>query len=66
MLDNNPTGPGMQVHFPFVPAPAKPFPDSVEIDGTTIKWVAQSQTHHYPSGDMTGFSDKVFGFRFHL
>jgi hypothetical protein len=64
MMDNNPTAPGMQVHFPFVPVPAKPLPDSVQIDGTTIKWIAQSQPHHYPSGEMTGFSNKVSDFDF--
>jgi hypothetical protein len=64
MLDNNPTGPGMQVHFPFVPAPAKPFPDSVKIDDTTIKWVAQMQPRHAPSSEMTGFSDKASDFDF--
>jgi hypothetical protein len=64
MLDNNPTGPGMQVHFPFVPVPAKPLPESVEIDGSTIKWVAEMQPHHAPSGEMTGFSDKASDFDF--
>jgi hypothetical protein len=64
MLDNTPTGPGMEVHFPFVPVPAKPYPDSVQIEGTTIKWVALSQPHHYPSGDITGFSGKVSDFDF--
>jgi hypothetical protein len=64
MLDNNQTGPGMQVHFPFVPAPAKPYPESVKIDGTTIKWLAQMQPHQYASGEVTGFSNKVSDFDF--
>jgi hypothetical protein len=64
ILDNLPTGPGMQVHFPFVPVPAKPLPESVQVDGTTLKWVAQMQPHHAPSGDMTGFSDKASDFDF--
>jgi hypothetical protein len=64
MLDNNPTGPGMQVHFPFVPVPAQPLPESVQIDGTTLKWVAQMDPHHTPSGEMTGFSDKASDFDF--
>jgi hypothetical protein len=64
MLDHLPTEPGMQVHFPFVPVPGKPLPESVKIEGTTLKWVAYSEPHHFPSGDITGFSDKASDFDF--
>jgi hypothetical protein len=64
MLDNRPTGPGMQVHFPFVPVPGQPLPESARIDGTTLKWVGQMDPHHTPSGEMTGFSDKASDFDF--
>ncbi|MEO6910016.1 MAG: hypothetical protein ABI158_03740 [Edaphobacter sp.] len=64
MLDNKTTGPGMQVHFPFIPVPARPYPDSVRIEGTTVKWVAQMEPPHFASGEMTGYSDKVSDFDF--
>jgi hypothetical protein len=64
MLDNKTTGPGMQVHFSFVPIPARPYPDSVRIEGTTIKWVAQMEPRRYASGEMTGYSNKVSDFDF--
>lgn len=64
MLDNLPTGPGMQVHFPFVPVPEKPLPDSVQIDGTTLKWVGEMEPHNTPSGVITGYSDKTSDFDF--
>jgi hypothetical protein len=64
MLDNKTTGPGMRVHFPFVPVLSKPYPDSVRLDGSTITWLSQMQPHQYPGGPMTGFSDKVSDFDF--
>jgi hypothetical protein len=64
MLDNKTTGPAMQVHFPFVPVPSRPYPDTVRLEGMTIKWLAQMQPHKYASGEMTGFSSKVSDFDF--
>ena len=64
MLDNKKTGPGMQIHLPFVPVPAKPYPETVRIEGTTIKWLAEMQPHQYASGEMKGYSDKVSDFDF--
>jgi hypothetical protein len=64
MLDNKTTGPGMRLHFPFVPVPSRPFPDSVRIEGSSIIWLSQMQPHKRPGGPLTGFSDKASDFDF--
>jgi hypothetical protein len=57
MLDGKPTGPGMEVHLPFVPVPDKPFPEAVQIDGTTIRFIAPPQRTGRTVGSyITGFS----------
>jgi hypothetical protein len=65
MLDNKTTGPDMQVHLKFVPVPiTRPLPDTVRLDGTTIKWLAEMEPKKNASGEMTGFSNKVSDFDF--
>jgi hypothetical protein len=57
MLDHKTTGPGMQVHFPWVPVPDKPFPESVAIEGSTIKWISAMQSRRSPQAYLTGYDN---------
>ena len=56
MLDGKPTGPGMEVHLPFIPVLDKPFSDAVQIDGNTVRFVAPLQADNGSGSYLTGFS----------
>ena len=64
MLDNQPTGPGMEIHFPFVPVPDKPLPDSAQIDGKTVRFVTPLQPRNGVGAYITGYSDRVADYDF--
>jgi hypothetical protein len=56
MLDQQPTGPGMELHLPFVPIPDKPLPASAQIDATTVRFIAPLQPRQGVGSYITGFS----------
>ncbi|RXH56302.1 hypothetical protein [Granulicella sibirica] len=58
MLDQKPIGPGLQVTYPFIPVPDKPFVPSVEVDGKVVKVVAPVGRPG-PGAYITGYSNKV-------
>ena len=65
MLDGAPTGPGMELHLPFVPVPDKPLPAAAEIDGTTIRVTAPLEPRRGLGAYITGFDPaKVSDFDF--
>lgn len=64
MFDGRPTGPGMSVRFAFTPkvesSPDTHFdPSMVKIDGNTIAYLKELQSHQTVSGYVTGYSDKA-------
>jgi hypothetical protein len=59
MLDGKPTSPGMEIHYPFIPVPDKPLPESARIDGNTVQFITPLQPRHGLGAYVTGFSDKV-------
>ena len=64
MLDNRPTGPGMELHLPFVPIPDKPLPASVQIDGRTVRFVAPLEPRNGVGAYITGYSNRVSDYDF--
>ena len=64
MLDQQPTGPGMELRLPFVPVPDTPLPDSAKIEGKTIRIVAPVEASHGIGAYVTGFSDQTSDFDF--
>jgi hypothetical protein len=59
MLDGKPTGPSMEIHFPFKPVPDKPLPETAQLDGSTVRFVAPLQVGHGVGAYLTGFSNNV-------
>ena len=65
-LDGAPTGPGMVIHFPFVPIPSSPLEPGAEIVGKDI--VYKQELLPRPRGTVTaflsGFSNKASDYDF--
>jgi hypothetical protein len=64
MLDAQPTGPGMAVHFPFVPVPAKPLTNGGRVDGKDILFDQELQPRQAVSSYLTGYSGNVSDYDF--
>jgi hypothetical protein len=59
MLDGKTTGPSMEVRFPFKPVLDKPLPETAQLDGATVRFVAPLQPGHGVGAYLTGFSNNV-------
>ncbi|GAC1416097.1 MAG: hypothetical protein NVSMB62_05210 [Acidobacteriaceae bacterium] len=64
MLDGAATGPDMQVRFPFAPVAESPLPETVRIDGRTLRFVAPLQQRPGLGTYLTGFSSNVSDYDF--
>lgn len=59
MLDNRPTGPGMQVTFPFAPRPDEPLEPAASIDGNRVIYRDELQQHQTVSAYLNGYSTAI-------
>lgn len=60
MLDNRPTGPGMQIRLGFAPKVSEAFdPEAVKIEGKEITYLKELQPRQTVAGYITGYSDKL-------
>jgi hypothetical protein len=64
MLDAVPTGPGMTVHFPFVPVAKGDLGPQAKIDGNDIVYEQELQPRKSVTSYLTGFSDRVADYDF--
>lgn len=56
MLDNQPTGPGMAIHFAFVPIPATPLQHGAQVEGHDIVYHDELQEQQTVTSFLTGYS----------
>ncbi len=59
MLDGKPTGPAMEIHFPFEPRLDKPLPETAQINGAAVRFIGLLQVGHGVGAYLTGFSNNV-------
>jgi hypothetical protein len=59
MLDHNATGPGMEIHLPFVPVPDAQLPSAVQVEGKTIKFVSELGPKGGVGAYLTGYSNQA-------
>lgn len=64
MLDAAPTGPGMVVRFPFVPATDRPLEDGAYIEGKQILYARELKKGESAFAAITGYGDRSSDFDF--
>ena len=64
MLDGEPTGPNIVVHFPFPPVPEHPLLNGGQISGNDLTYTSELQTKQTVNSFLTGYSDKVSDYDF--
>ncbi|WP_446744571.1 hypothetical protein [Silvibacterium acidisoli] len=55
MLDHQPTGPGMQITFPFAPEPDQPLDPQAVVDGKSIVYKQELEPHKTVSAYIKGY-----------
>jgi hypothetical protein len=64
MLDEQPTGPGMVVHFKFEPKPLGEIGTAAKIEGKDLVYVDALAPRKGVAGYLTGYSDEVRDYNF--
>lgn len=59
MLDQTPTGPGIEVKFPFNVQATQPLQNGAKIEGNKIVYERELQPRESATSYLTGFSDRV-------
>ena len=62
VLDNGPTGPEMEVRFPFAPTPQEPLTNGARIDGDKLVYDRELETGQFVYTHLTGFSPALSDF----
>ena len=64
MLDDQPTGPGMVIHFAFEPKATRPLENGGEIEGHDLTYTEELQPRESVTSFLTGFSDSASDYDF--